>query len=48
MYRQFDIKYSPNKSINTVDDMEHRLNAVINANEKLVNYELYMNFRIYC
>ncbi|CAD8044707.1 unnamed protein product [Paramecium primaurelia] len=35
MYRQYDYTYSPSKSSNTIDDMEQRLNAVINANEKL-------------
>ncbi|CAD8133073.1 unnamed protein product [Paramecium octaurelia] len=35
MYRQYDYPYSPSKSSNTIDDMEQRLNAVINANEKL-------------
>ncbi|CAK85273.1 unnamed protein product (macronuclear) [Paramecium tetraurelia] len=35
MYRQYDFTYSPSKSSNTIDDMEQRLNAVINANEKL-------------
>ncbi|CAD8061258.1 unnamed protein product [Paramecium sonneborni] len=35
MYRQYDCTHSPSKSSNTIDDMELRLNAVINANEKL-------------
>ncbi|CAD8053305.1 unnamed protein product [Paramecium sonneborni] len=35
MYRQYDYTYSPSKSSNTFDDMDQRLNAVINANEKL-------------